>query len=459
MNFYKSAFYVLGANALVFGLSLLLRSLTARVLGPLEYGLFALVLGTATVLSAFTRFSFDSGVLYFTAKNPGKRKEIVSSVIAFIFVISAVLFIPLQYAVLLLVPGLGFAGYAISFLLSVTLSLFTVLQATQQGLERFREYGKYNVLSSLAAGLLSLAVAYYFRNGFSSAFARAVAIFFVSLSGLLALKVLGKFEWSTLRKISAYAGPLGFAGLVAALISVGDRYLLAAFRSPAEVGFYDIAYSMVAAILPFSGALLTTVMPRLIKQQQNFVSYYRKLSQANTLILSVVGLFFFFYSDIIVTLLLGVRYQPAALPFKLLSLALPLMSLYGLTGASLESFGKTKLSGLLAASLTIFSIAFNFYLIPSFGALGAAAANFFTYLVVVGVGVYYLRKKRSIVLNEGFRQYLIFLSFAVFYFALAEKGGFVVKSLLYLAFLAVSLIVNKPLVLEVILKVRALVGR
>lgn len=449
MNFFKSASYVLTANALVLLLSFIIRPFIARFLGPSEYGVFALVLSTAAVIPAFTLFSMNSGVLYHVSKTPNKTKEIVGTVLTFVIAVSILIFIPLQVLIQLFFPALGFDSYLTAFLLSFGLSCFAVLQAVLQGLEKFSKYSKYSVISTLVAGLFSAGAALYFQTGVAAAFARAIAMIVVSLFGFYALKAFGKFDRKTFSKLFDYSKPLALAGLVAAFIVVVDRYFLAAYHGTAEVGFYDISYSMVAAVLPFSSSLLTIMMPRVIREQHNLGLYYKKLGQANTLLLSIIGLFFFYYSDIIVTILLGQTYQPAAITFKILAFALPLMSFYGLNGASLDAVAQTKVSGLLAALLTVFSILFNFFLVPTLGATGAALANLLTYTVIVSLGFYYLKSRRNVDLRGSALQYGLFVAFALAYFFFVEQYGFVFKTLAFAIFLGVSYLANRSLVSEI----------
>ncbi|HLD63155.1 MAG TPA: flippase [Candidatus Norongarragalinales archaeon] len=454
MSFFKNALYLLSASVLTALLSFMLKPLVARFLGPNEYGLFALILGTATVIQAFTLLSMNSGVLYWTSKAPGRKKTIVGTVLSMSLAVSALIFFPLQFVIGLFAPALGFYSYAAAFFLSVGLSFFAVFQASLQGAEKFAEYSKYGVLLNFAAGALSVALAFYFHDGVLSAVARGFAILLIVIAALRHFRLLGGFERKTLSQVFDYSKPLAIAGMVAAFIAVVDRYFLAAFKGTAEVGYYDIGYAMVAAVLPFSGALLTIMMPRVIRQQQNLEMYYKKVAQANTIVLSCIGLFFFYYSDIIVTLLLGNEYAPAALPFKIIAFALPLMAFYGLNGASLDSVAKTKMSGLLAALLTLFSIAFNFFLVPQFGAAGAAYANLLTYIAVVAIGWYYLRSRRKVELRESVTQYALFFAFAVAYFAFLEKGGFVLKTLLFALFLAITLFTNRRLAKETLAQAR-----
>ena len=454
MNVFKSALYVLAANALVLLASFLFRPLTARFLGPTEYGLFALILSTAAVIPAFTLFSFNSAVLYFASKNPSQAKKAVTNSIVLLGILSLVLYFPLQLFVLFLAPTLTFFDYTVSFFLSVGLALLSILQARLQSSERFDLYSQYNVSSSVLAGLLALAGAYYFQSGPIAGLMRAFAIFFVALAGFLFYRSLGKFDMPVFRKMLSYSLPLGLAGLVATFIVVADRYVLAAFRGTAEVGYYDIAYSLVAATLPFSGALLTAIMPKLIKNQRSLSAYYSRVAQFNTVVLSSIGLFFFYYSDIIITFLLGSEYAQASLPLKILSLSLPLMAFYGLNGAALDSSAKTKLSGFLAALLTVFSVTFNLLLVPFFGAAGASLANLFNYAVIVTIGLYYLVSRRQVEFGQSSRQFSLFLAFGILFFLLFEKGGFTNKTLAFAAFLALTYALNKTMASEIIARAK-----
>jgi O-antigen/teichoic acid export membrane protein len=133
------------------------------------------------------------------------------------------------------------------------------------------------------------------------------------------------------------------------------------------------------------------------------------------------------------------------------------MAFYGLNGASLDATAKTKVSGVLAALLTVFSVAFNFLLVPAFGAVGAACANFLCYAVIVGAGFYYLKTRRGIELRDSARQYAVFIAFAVFYLAFLEKGGFAFKTVAFAVFLIASFVANKALAAEMIDRGRSLV--
>ena len=450
MTFLKNTLYVLAANFLILALSFFLRPFTARFLGPAEYGLFAHILSTAPVIQAFNLFSINSGVLYYSAKKPASLKKIVSSSLAFVVIISVLLYYPLQTLVSSIIPSIGSGSFAVALALSAFLSFFSILQAAQQGLEKFRAYSIYSIASALLAGLASVAIAYVIPDGTMASLARAFAILAVSLSGLVSLKAIGKQDFKEFKRIFAYSFPLGLTGFLGAFVVIADRYLIAAFHSVSEVGFYDAAYSMIAAVLPFSTALLTTMMPRVIKQYSKLRFYYEKISQANAILLTSAGLVFFYYSDIFVTILLGNGYEQAVLPFKILSLSLPLMALYSLNVSSAAAVGKTKFSGLQMSLLTVFSFVFNFLLVPSLGVVGASWANLFTYVFTCAIGFYYLKTRYGTGITHVLPQYAFFAVFILAYVLFLSPGGFVAKTLLLLVFGAVTYFANKGIVAEVL---------
>ncbi|HIH20699.1 TPA: oligosaccharide flippase family protein [Candidatus Micrarchaeota archaeon] len=455
MTFLKNTLYILASNFLVIGMSFFLRPLTARFLGPAEYGLFALILSTSTIIPALTLFSLNSGVFYYTAKENRKDKKFVSTALAFVFIASLVFFLPLDYAAAAFVPALGQSGFLAALALSIALSAFTILQAVQQGLEKFRAFSLYSVASALFAGAAAVAVAFHSGNGMLASFGRAAAVFAIAFIGLASLKCIGKPDRRELGRLLHYSAPLALAGFLGAFIVVTDRYLIAAYRSVAEVGYYDISYSMIAAVLPVSTALLTTMMPKLIKSDSKLAFYYSKISQANAILLSAAGLVFFYYSDIIVTMLLGPNFREAVLPFKILSLALPLMTLYGLNVAAAAAVGRTKVSGLLTSALTVFSLGFNFLLVPAFGAVGASWANFFTYVFTCGVGFYYLKTRYGAGISQVLPQYALFSLFILIYMAFLQANGFILKTAALCVFAISTYALNRPIAHEFLQHVKS----
>ncbi len=186
--FVKHTALVLAANFVGLIVSFFLRPLIARFTSPSEYGLFALILSTAAVIPALTLLSINTGVLFFTAKKHGDKKfveNVFSTSIYFTAILSVILFVPLYFFFTLMAPALGFYGFIAAYALAFGFSLFSILQAGQQGLERFKAFSAVNVASVIVANVLAVAAAFLLHSGLYAAFARAAGVLVVSLVGVV----------------------------------------------------------------------------------------------------------------------------------------------------------------------------------------------------------------------------------------------------------------------------------
>ncbi len=452
--FVKHTTLVLAANLAGLIISFFLRPLVARLAGPSEYGVFALILSTAAVLPAITLVSLNYGVLFFIAKKHKDKKfagRVFTTSVLFTLFLSAALFIPLYFFFMILAPSLGFLGFAAACALALAVSWFTILQAGQQALERFKEFSIFNVASVLSASVLAAAAAFLFHNGLYAALARAAAVLAVSIIGFYALKLFGSFDKKVLKQLFQYSFPLALAGIISSFIVVADRYFIAAFYNTAEVGFYDISYSFATAALPISTALIITIAPRIIKNVSKLDAYYKRASLVNVVLLTGFALALFYYSDIIIFLLLGSAYVAGAvMPLKILSLALPLMAVYGLNTSIFLSINKSRVGALLNAALVVASVLFNFLLVPKMGGVGAAWANFLSYAVLVSIGLTYLVKNYGVSLRGTLAQIVLFVVFAGAYFIFAERFGFAGKTAFYVLFAALTVVLQREAVKEII---------
>lgn len=462
-TYVKHTFYVLVANVIVLLIGFFSRPLIARFIGPDQYGIFALVFSTSTIISAVILLSLNSGVLYYAAKWNEDLKKVaglLSSSIFFLLALSVIFFVPLYFILSALAPTLGSGGFFAAYALAFATSLFYVLQAAQQGLEKFEAYNATNVASAVLAGLASIAFAYWLKDAVVVVWVRVAASLLVAVVGLWLLGLLGKFSKAAFAPVLKYSLPLGVAAVFSSLIAVVDRYLIAAFYPASEVGFYDISYSLVTAILPFSVALLITMSPKVIKDISRLDAFYKRLSLVNLILLSAFALLLFYFSDIIIFVLLGKAYLAGAiLPLKILSIALPLMAIYSLNGVVFTSINKPKITGILAVLLVVASIAFNFLLVPPMGGVGAAWANLCSYIIVAGIGLFYLIKNYQVTLGPMFKQLLLFLLFLPAYPLFLEQLGFYAKAAFFAVFLLLTFILNREAVFEILREMKKLILR
>ncbi len=440
-SYIKNLSFVLAAQFVIMAFGLLSKPIVARLLGPSEYGLFALVLATASIVPAIAVFSLNQAVLYFTAKNERKSRSILYSALGLVFALS-LLFFPIFYlAVTYLVPSIGFYGMLVSYLIGFGTSILLVAQAHFQGLEKFKDYALITAATSVFAAVFSLTVAYFFRGFVETSAARMIPLLIVPFGALYLAKSLG-FSLKEAKSLLKYALPIGLSGLLGVFIAIADRYIIAIFKTPADVGFYDVAYSFTAAVLPITATLATTIAPRFVKQSTKTKEYLEKVSSVTAAIGACGAIVLFYYADFFVSILLGASYvEGATTPLRIVALALPLMALVSVYGTIVASLGSSKFAGLISVLLVALSIAFNLLLVPQFSAIGAAYANLFTYALTVFAIMGFFFLKNKFIPKSALFTYLVLALFAATYWLLGITG-FIEKTLIVALFTAIVLYLN-----------------
>ena len=459
-SYLTNTVYVLAANAIALVVAFFVSPLIARVLQPEAFGLYALILRTGSAIPAVLLFSMNSAALYYLARRHGDMANagrVVTTSLAFLACTTLLFAAPVYFVLSIAVPSLGFWGFVVAYFLGFALSLLGLAQAVQQGLERFKAYSALTALVASFAALAALAAALVLKDAVATALARGAVIAFVSFAGLLLLRCFGSFSCQQLRVLWVYAKPLGLAGIVGALIALVDRYLLAAYHSTAEVGYFDIAFTIATAALPFTAALLTTMAPRVIRTSAKMDSYYRRLSAFSVISLSLFGFGLVVFSDIIIYLLLGQAYLPGALePLRLMALALPLMALYALNCAVFSSIHSLRAAAILTVALVVCSTVLNLLLVPQWASSGAAYANLGTYFLVTGAGMLYLWKRYGVTVRHTLEQLVLFALFLLIFEVFVHSWGFIAKAVLWCAFAVFTYLLNQELVRELIEEVASL---
>ncbi len=195
-----------------------------------------------------------------------------------------------------------------------------------------------------------------------------------------------KFAWS--QEARRFVVPLIGVGVFSWATSMSDRYILAIFASPKEVGLYSAAYGLGAQpILMLTGIAAQLVYPFLFsaaaksrKAAQTQILGYLTLATTICAVGAVLGIAVF--GDWIVRALLAENYRDGAQ-----SILLWVSGGYALLGIAasfeMKSFAakKTLVVGTSYGLAALANVSLNFLWIPTHGALGAAKATFFGYLV------------------------------------------------------------------------------
>ncbi len=363
----------------------------ARILGPLDYGVFSVSVATAAMLFSISNVGTDTGITRFVGKYINKDRDkaleflklgIKVKLVAWILVmIVGWVIMPVVSEVLLKKPNL-LIPLRISLLGVGSSLLFSFSTASIQAIQRFFIWSalmvSMNALRFIIIGIL-------FFLGFLGLYSGIWTFVLVPFLGFfMGLAFLPNF-WQkketgeVRREFFHYNKWVALFTLVTAISSRLDTFLTARYLSLADVGVYSVAVALSGFVAQVTLALATVVAPKFsaFENRSDALSYIKKL-QLLVLTLAFVGVLSgLLLGYFLIPKLFGSEYALAFGPFVFLLLAQAIFFIaVPINGAVMYYFSYPKLfMGVSAGFLAIVAV-LGSMLISKLGILGAGITMF-----------------------------------------------------------------------------------
>ncbi len=280
-------------------------------------------------------------------------------------------------------------------------------KAVFEGFHRLKYNFIINTSEHLSRLLLIFLLFTTFHNFTSILFSYAFSSFFSTCVGFalmyfLFYKKLKNQKTKPLDKdILRYSIPI-FVMAVGGYLSLEvDTIMLSNMKGDYETGIYSTAKKIIQNLPHISLAMSVGLMPIFAKLNQNNISELRKkfynLLKINIivyiLLITVLVNFAFFF----IPFIFGEEYTVSILPLQLLTPYLFLISISHYTGLFLTYRGLVKKCAINLTITVVANIALNFWLIPIYGAKGAAIATSVSYFPYFLLNFLAAKKELSIV--------------------------------------------------------------
>ena len=262
-------------------------------------------------------------------------------------------------------------------------SLFGILR----GLEDLRPES----ITVALQNLLALAVLWIFVNHeINEAWVGSLVLMLarcagtVLVSGIIWKKYLLKLKnyenSKTLQRTSNLWQEALTLGLVLFLIQFYfriDTIMLGLLSSKAEVGLYSVAFNLMEGTFFIPSIVMAAIFPGL-SQAKQFLNYFRK----GLLLLSLTGIAgggaVFLFAEIIIQMFFAQEFQGSGEVLKILALAIPIIFWGYLMTQSLVALDHNRIYLGITAFAVLLNVLLNYWLIPEYGAEGAAIATVIT---------------------------------------------------------------------------------
>ncbi len=285
MSFVKNTSLSFSGGIVAFSVLFIANIIAARVLGPLEYGKYAVVFSIAQIFSLFFVLELDISALYFLSDNSEKKKSITSS-INVMFLINIVIFIFLGIGMYQFIspPGISQFAFVSAIVMGLTFAFKRMVDAFLRIENKFKKQAISKMIESIV--VVGLLVALFWIIGKQGYYSYALSIIFggavfIIFGGVL-VRNMFVIRGATAKCINTvfHYNIFGVVGaIVNNIIKNVDKIIVVAFLGASVGGLYTVYFTASVIV----GARMTQLFinvffPAVRKKGANTQSVFKKVN-------------------------------------------------------------------------------------------------------------------------------------------------------------------------------------
>lgn len=386
----------------------------ARVLGAAGYGAFSYALSLAGLFTIFSDIGLTPYLTREGARNPERRRQYIATA----FTIKLGLILVSTALILFAVPIITKIPEAVPLLpIIVILFAFDTIRdflfGITRSLEKMEIEAGVNIFTNLAVMVLGIGVLIVNPSSKTLTIAYTVGAFLGSGLALWKLREYFKNLWTffskdLLKPILTQAWPFGVAMLLNGVMLNTDTIMLGWLRTADEVGFYSAAQRVVLLLYILPGFLAASVFPALSRtaaaDPEKFRTIFEKSLKAVLIIALPIIIGGLIVAPEFINLLFGSEYGPTVPAFQIVLLTVGLVFPGTIMGNGIFAYDKQRYLFRSAGLAAVGNVILNYFLIPRYGILGAAAATVITQFISNGYAFWIMKKLNRFRLFLDFRK-------------------------------------------------------
>ena len=388
----KNSYWIIGEKIFQLLLSFVVGILTARYLGPSNYGTLNY---TASFIAFFTNIaalSMNSVMVVKLINHPEQEGQYLGSAILYRIIASLLSSISIACLIIILNPG-DSLKLVLALIQSCQL-LFKSFEIIDAWFQR-RLQSKYVSIGKMIASLIVSGYKIFLLTTVKSLiwFAFSNVIFdFVIATFLVIFYFIERGQWLK-ASIKVGNGLLKesyhfiLSDIMSALYTYLDRIMIGVLLADIDVGYYSTAIIISSMWVFIPTALINSYKPTImeLKSRGEEKQYLHRLKQLISIVFwmsVVVAILIAIFGKLAVRILYGVEYLPAAGPLVFLAWG----EVFGVTSATriiwILCEEKSKYVKYYVFVGALVNCALNYTLIPIFGINGAAVATMITQITI-----------------------------------------------------------------------------
>jgi O-antigen/teichoic acid export membrane protein len=390
LQFFRNAVSVFVTSAAMLPVGLLTSIALARLLSVEDLGYYSVTTSLASVLVILTQFGLAPAAIYRIRRVGSSPARVLPAGLVAVIATSvlALVLCALLYESVI-TRFLAGAPPRVVFLAVASVPLQLVglfVSGVARGMDRFRYHNGYRLSRSLAILAAILLVLFVLELGLEEMLAASLVLQGVVTLALLVLVVRETgFHWRVDREEltdGARFGIKSYGQSVAGQLHERVALFLIAYvlADPAQVALYAIAVGVIERLRIIPESLGASLFPKVAGLEERDAGAFTAAVSRHSLFLvagSVVVLGV--VAPILIPLLFGEEYRASIEPFRILLLAMALLTIYHVLSRYFAGMARQRINVITQAAAATLNIVLNLWWIPRYGIVGAAWAGLVSY--------------------------------------------------------------------------------
>lgn len=388
----KNAIWIIGGRVVQMVISFFVGILTARYLGPGNYGILNYAGAYVAFFTAFCTLGINSVILKDFVDHPDEQGQAIgttlilrglSSVLSSIMIIGIVMAIDTGESLTIMVTAL--CSVALVFQVADTLNYWF----------QSRYQSKVSSVATLIAYIVTSSYRIYLlimqKDIKWFAFATSVDCICVAVILFWVYKKENgpklSFSFYKAKELLGASYNYILASMMVAIYGQTDKMMLKQMLDETSVGYYSLASTINNMWVFFLAAIIDSLYPTIIRYaNENRILFEKKNRQLYAIVIYIsmfVAVGFMLFGELIIKILYGETYLPAAMPLKIVCWYTVFSYLGMARNAWIVSTNNQKYLKYICGGAAVANVLLNLLLIPVWGASGAALASLVTQISTI----------------------------------------------------------------------------
>lgn len=383
----SNAGWLIGGKVIQMLLSLVVGVLTARYLGPGNYGLVNYGSAYVSFFMSLCTLGINSVIVKDFVDNPEEQGEAIGTTLV-LRVISSFLSAVMIIGIVGILDKDEPLTIAVVALCSIALifHVFDTFNYWFQAQYRSKITAIAILIAYIATAVYRVVLLAAGASVIWFAFAASIDYIVLGICLLIAYKKNGgpklKFSWQKGKALLGKSYHYILSGMMVAIYGQTDKFMLKQMIDETAVGYYSTATAICAMWTFVLSAIIDSIYPTIMRlHKTDYAQYERKNKQLYAIVFYVsifVSIIFVLFGDIVIRILYGAEYAPASMPLKIVTWYTAFSYLGVARNAWIVCEGKQKYLKYMYLSAAIINVVLNVVFIPILGASGAALASLIT---------------------------------------------------------------------------------